>query len=175
MSMPGDGLRWAAGNSLWGSELTKAALNTSIPMSRLNDMVTRIVAAWYQLGQDNTTMWPAPPPDGDGGPNFSSWTNDEIGLLHPGSDDNTTGVVNRFVDAQGQGKDAHGDLVREIAAEGTVLVKNEDGMLPLSRDGWPQDIAASMDGRMRIAIFGEDASEGRGRNACADRGCNQGT
>ncbi|KAI9823432.1 MAG: hypothetical protein M1832_002443 [Thelocarpon impressellum] len=169
MTMPGDGLTWAQGKSLWGPQLTRAVLNTSLPVSRLDDMATRIVAAWYQLGQDNSTRWPSPPPDGDGGPNFSSWTKDRVGLLHPGSDDKAEGVVNKFVDAQGRGEESHGKLARRIAAEGTVLVKNVDSTLPLSRDG------AAEDRKMRIGVFGEDASEGKGPNRCADRGCNQGT
>lgn len=53
MSMPGDGLKWTDGKSLWGSELTKSVLNGSLPLTRLDDMVTRVVATWYQLGQDD--------------------------------------------------------------------------------------------------------------------------
>ncbi|KZF20764.1 glycoside hydrolase family 3 protein [Xylona heveae TC161] len=179
MTMPGDGLRWQDGDSLWGSRLTVAVLNGSVPMSRINDMVTRIVAAWYQLGQDDKEKWPAP--EDGGGPNFSSWTDDETGLLHPGTDDNATGVVNKFLNVQGKGKDSHGNLARKIAAEGTVLVKNEGNILPLSRQG---KSASSVEKRMstprpsskyNVAIFGEDAGEGRGRNACPDRGCNEGT
>ena len=173
--MPGDGLRWANGDSLWGSQLTKAALNSSLPMLRLNDMVTRIVASWYKLGQDNTSKWPAPPPKGDGGPSFSSWTNDRIGLLHPGSDDKAEGVVNQFIDVQGTGNASHGALVRRIAAEGTVLVKNDGGVLPLSKTGWSNNTAHFTGSKMRVAVFGEDATSGKGKNACADRGCNQGT
>ena len=67
VTMPGDGLKWADGKSLWGSELTRAVLNGSVPVERVNDMVTRVVAAWYQLGQDDTSKWPLPPPDGEGG------------------------------------------------------------------------------------------------------------
>ena len=33
--MPGDGLLWQDGKSLWGTELTKAVLNSSVPMDRL--------------------------------------------------------------------------------------------------------------------------------------------
>lgn len=73
MSMPGDGLHWLDGKSLWGNQLTLAVLNGSLPVSRLNDMVTRVVATWYQLGQDK---WE------DHRPNFSSWTNEEYGVLH---------------------------------------------------------------------------------------------
>ena len=159
MSMPGDGLHWANGKSLWGSELTRAVLNTSIPIERLNDMVTRIVAAWYHFGQDE---WERPPPDGEGGPNFSSWSGDEISYVHWGSNDNEFRIVNRYIDA-GAG---HGQVAREVAAEGTVLVKNEEDTLPLSR---------TPDGPYRVGIFGDDAGPAKGPNACPDRGCNQGT
>jgi hypothetical protein len=33
MSMPGDGLRWQDGKGLWGTELTKAVLNSSVRWS----------------------------------------------------------------------------------------------------------------------------------------------
>lgn len=162
MSMPGDGLRWMDGKSLWGPKLTLAVLNRSVPIERLNDMATRIVASWYQLGQD---QWEKPPPKGKGGPNFSSFTKEKIGLLHPGSDSSETAVVNQFVDVQGgkPGDPPHKVLARLIAAEGTVLVKNE-GILPLSRNN-----------TARVAIIGEDAGPGAGPNACEDRACNQGT
>lgn len=136
MSMPGDGLHWADGKSLWGGSLTQAVLNGSVPVERIHDMATRVVAAWYQLGQDDRIRWPLPPPDGEGGPNFSSWTKEEVGKLHHASDDPTTGVVNKFIDAMGTGDAYHGWLAREIAQEGIVLVKNVDKTLPLARQGW---------------------------------------
>ena len=168
VSMPGDGLTWAAGESLWGPELTKSVLNGSLPIQRLNDMVTRVVATWYQMGQDDKTKF-----DGKG-PNFSSWTNDKMGVINAGSpDDKDEKVVNQFINVQGTGKDAHSIIARQVATEGTVLVKNEDNILPLSKDGWPSDQPHEI--VFRIAIFGEDAGEGKGPNACPDRGCNQGT
>lgn len=167
MSMPGDGLHWADGVPLWGSELTRAALNMSVPMERLNDMVTRIVAAWYHFRQDS---WEPPAPEGDGGPNFSSWTKDRVGHLHQGSPDNDAmGVVNKFVDAQGTGEHAHSIVARHIAAEGTVLLKNINNTLPLSR------AQTAPNGKYRVGVYGEDAGPGQGPNACVDRGCNQGT
>ncbi|KAJ5180140.1 CAZyme family GH3 [Penicillium capsulatum] len=167
MSMPGDGLHWADGAPLWGPHLTRAALNTSVPMERLNDMVTRIVAAWYQFRQDS---WEIPPPEGEGGPNFSSWTKDRIGRLHPGSpDDHTNEVVNRYVNAQGNESHPHGKVGRQVAAEGIVLLKNINSTLPLSRK------TTSPNGKYRVGIYGEDAGPGKGPNFCADRGCNQGT
>ncbi|TKA27515.1 hypothetical protein B0A50_04345 [Salinomyces thailandicus] len=175
MSMPGDGLIWQDGKALWGAELTRAALNGSVPMERLNDMVLRVVAAWYQLGQDDEEKWPSLK---DGGkPNFSSWTDDEIGELHPGaSNSQEMGVVNHFVDVR-QTKEGgdHDELAREIAREGIVLVKNEPKTLPLSRNGSSLNSGAQ-DGKVRVGIFGEDAfSNPKGPNACADRGCNEGT
>lgn len=173
MSMPGDGLHWMDGKALWGGLLTQAILNGSLPLERLNDMVTRTVAAWYQLGQDNQTQWPAPPPEGNGGPNFSSWTDKKVGRIHVGSDDKTTAVVNKFVDVQGKGKDFHGRLAKQIATEGTVLVKNEDGILPLNRKG--RSDRKANDAKFRVGVFGEDAGPGHGPNFCDDRDCNQGT
>ena len=175
MTMPGDGLGWMDGNSLWGPQLTRATLNGSVPMERLNDMVTRTVAAWYQLGQDNKTVWPPPPPDGDGGPNFSSWTDEAEGFIHHGSDDKTKAIVNKFVDVQGKGEAFHGRLAKQVAAEGTVLVKNEGGILPLSRNGWYGKDKPSGDAKYKVGVFGEDAGPGEGPNVCPDRGCNQGT
>ncbi len=160
MSMPGDGLYWSDGNSLFGEQLTIAVLNGSIPMSRVNDMVTRIVAAWYQLGQDSWT---------EEGPNFSSWTSEEYGYLHDGSfSKQDKVVVNRFIEAE---SDNSRNLARQVAAEGTVLLKNEDSILPLS----PALSELGSGSQKKVAIIGEDAGPGKGPNYCDDRACNQGT
>ncbi|KAK5115052.1 hypothetical protein LTR62_001749 [Meristemomyces frigidus] len=175
MTMPGDGLGWQDGKSLWGPELTKAVLNGSVPMDRLNDMVLRIVASWYQLGQDDTSRWPDPAHGG--GPNFSSWTDDRVGSLHPGSPGSTEmGVVNQYVPVRDTEEGGNHDaLVRGMASEAIVMVKNELGILPI-----PRSIKGVMtkggDGKLRVGIFGEDAYPNpKGNNACPDRGCNEGT
>ncbi|KAJ4298329.1 hypothetical protein N0V88_003354 [Collariella sp. IMI 366227] len=170
MTMPGDGLRWANGESLWGPQLTTAVLNGSVPVDRLNDMVTRIVAAWYQLGQDNEAAFPRELP------NFSSWTDDRMGVVAPGSSSNQEQVVvNQFVNVQSN----HSIIAREVAAEGTVLLKNE-GVLPLSRQGLEgsklrQRAVKRGAGKYKIGVFGDDSGPGNGPNHCHDRACNQGT
>jgi len=52
MSQPGDAMLPLFGQSFWAYELSRAVLNGSVPVSRVNDMTTRVVAAWYQMGQD---------------------------------------------------------------------------------------------------------------------------
>ncbi|ROT40967.1 beta-glucosidase [Sodiomyces alkalinus F11] len=166
MTMPGDGLFWEDGKSLWGGELSRAVLNGSVPVDRLNDMVVRIVAAWYQLGQDNKELYP------EELPNFSSWTNEKMGVLAPGSKTpQEESEVNQYV----QVLLPHKDLARQVAAEGTVLLKNE-GVLPISRDGLVGIEQKKLhDGKLKVGVFGEDAGPGKGPNYCKDRGCNQGT
>ena len=177
MTMPGDGTTWANGQSFWGPQLTKAVLNGSIPVERLNDMVTRVVAAWYQLGQDDETKFPRQPP------NFSSWTNNQTGVMAPGSKSpQEEVVVNQFVRVQSD----HAVVARQVATEGIVLLKNEQ-VLPLSRQGFTEaklkqrrDVLGRLSGtqhtgKVHIGVFGEDAGPGKGPNYCKDRSCNQGT
>lgn len=52
MGMPGDTMIPLLGYSYWMYEMTTAILNGSIPVDRLDDAATRIVAAWYQMGQE---------------------------------------------------------------------------------------------------------------------------
>ncbi|KAG0137433.1 glycoside hydrolase family 3 protein [Tuber indicum] len=147
MTMPGDGLVWDDRLSLMGPNFTTAALNSSVPLDRIDDMVTRIVATWYKFGQD----------DGHPEPNFSSWTKNTTGLLYYGSNEPPYAIVNKHVEARGD----HANLARKIAAEAIAMLKNED-VLPLKKP-------------MKVGVYGSDAGPGDGPNACPDRGCNQGT
>lgn len=160
MSMPGDGLYWKDGNSLFGQQLTLAVLNGSVPVERINDMATRIVAAWYQVGQDS---WE------NDGPNFSSWTNEAVGKLHfAATDSNETATVNQFVETSNADSRK---IARRVAHEGTVLLKNEDSLLPLNYH--LRDVGG--DRKARVVVVGEDAGKGNKPNRCEDRACNEGT
>lgn len=52
MTMPGSDFN--GGTVLWGPELTKAVNSGQVAQSRVDDMVKRILAAWYLVGQDTS-------------------------------------------------------------------------------------------------------------------------
>ncbi|KAJ7643791.1 glycoside hydrolase family 3 protein [Roridomyces roridus] len=89
----------------FGTALVSAVQNGSVPESRIDDMATRVLAAWYLLGQDSGY-----PPV-----NFDSHNNNA-------ADD-------QRVDVQGD----HKVLIREIGKASTVLLKNVGGALPLRK------------------------------------------
>ena len=109
-----------------------AVNNGTVPEARLDDMVRRILAAWYMNGQDQGY----PPVE------FVSWNNGTGGP-----------------DVQAN----HKQVVRSIARDGIVLLKNDNNTLPLKKPS-------------SLAIIGSDAIVNpAGPNACADRGCDNGT
>jgi len=141
--MPGDTMIPLFGYSYWMYELTRSALNGSVPMDRIDDMATRVVAAWYQMGQDRDF----PPP------NFSSNTDQATGLLYPGALFSPSGVVNQFVDVQGD----HAQVARQVAQDAITLLKHDGILLPLNKS-------------RPLKVFGIDAAtDPNGPNACADR------
>ncbi|KAK7203350.1 glycosyl hydrolase family 3 N terminal domain-containing protein [Myxozyma melibiosi] len=151
MTMPGDGIAWADGVSLYGPNLTLAVMNGSVPTWRLDDMVTRIMAAYFKVGQDPSTY-----PE----PNFSSWTLDTKGDYFPSIDDSPYGVVNQHVDARSS---VSSQVTRQIALESVVLLKNENEVLPLA------DFK-------KLAVVGSAAGPfSGGPNGCENRDCNNGT
>lgn len=148
MAMPGDGAIPLLGFTYWASELSKSVINGSVPIDRLNDMATRVLATWYQMGQDKNY----PPP------NFSTNTMDAKGLCHPGALISPQCVVNEFVDVQGD----HKIVARDVAREAITMLKNQGNILPLKTTA-------------SIKVFGSHAQTNPdGPNACADRACNKG-
>ena len=93
-------------------------------------------------------------------PNFDTNTADREGLLYPGAvPDSPIGVVNEFVQVQAD----HDVVARQIAQEAVTMLKNGDGLLPLSAS-------------LSLKVFGTDAQTNpAGPNACTDRSCNVGT
>lgn len=149
MNMPGDTNIPLFGFSLWQYELTRSVLNGSVPVDRLNDMATRIVAAWYKMGQDKD--YPRP--------NFSSHTRSRDGLLYPAAVFSPIGQVNWFVNVQAD----HYLVARQVAQDAITLLKNDGNFLPLSDSA-------------KLAVFGTDAQVNpAGPNACLNRACNKGT
>ncbi|KAI5854414.1 beta-glucosidase-related glycosidase [Tricharina praecox] len=147
-TQPGDGESWANGKSLWGDSLSRSVLNSSVPVDRLNDAVTRIVAAWYQLGQDVNY----PPVS------FSSWTTSDTDVLYKGANTGPIVTVNKHIDVRGN----HAEIAKAVARDGITLLKNVDNALPIAESD-------------TIRVFGSDAGPNpNGGNSCVDRGCNSG-
>lgn len=148
MAMPGDGQIPLLGLSYWASDLSTSVLNGTIPLSRLNDMVTRIVASWYKLGQDKD--FPLP--------NFSSNTADATGLCYPGALLSPTCVTNQYVNVQSD----HSKVARNISREAITLLKNDNNTLPLSTNAV-------------LKVFGSDAENNPdGINSCGSKACDKG-
>ena len=148
-TMPGD-VGFDSGTSYWGANLTIAVLNGTVPQWRLDDMCIRIMAAWYYVDRASHQV-----PDA---PNFSAWTTDTYGWQHFYAQEDYT-QVNWHVDVQ----DDHYRNIREVAAKGTVLLKNK-GSLPLT-------------GKEKLTtVYGSDAGENLwGPNGDPDRGGDNGT
>ncbi|CAL5870449.1 uncharacterized protein PFLUO_LOCUS4686 [Penicillium psychrofluorescens] len=148
VAMPGDGAIPLLGDSYWGSELSRSILNGTVPLNRLNDMVTRIVATWYKFGQDKD--YPLP--------NFSANTADQTGEIYPGALLSPIGVVNQYVNVEGD----HNITARAVAREAITLLKNDQNILPFRHND-------------SLKVFGTDAGPNpNGPNSCSDKGCDSG-
>lgn len=106
---------------LYGANLTTMVLNGTVPVERVDDMATRIMAAYYYVGLDKWLE------DGYDGPNYDTKTYDDYGSVY--GDDQIV-LVNQHVNAQTK-------LSRQAAKQGAlesfVLVKNENNTLPLKQ------------------------------------------
>ncbi|RPA72796.1 hypothetical protein BJ508DRAFT_334700 [Ascobolus immersus RN42] len=160
MTMPGEKHSFTAGDSFFGAELTAAVVKGEVSQARLNDMVLRIVATHFKLSQDSPS-YPRP--------NFSSWFRRSHGPAYVGAGDNAPGQIilplNANIDVRGN----HSSLARQIASEGTVLLRNENS--PNSTLGLPLGKKKVLN----LALFGSAAGPNpNGPNSCTDRACNRG-
>ncbi|KAE9967528.1 hypothetical protein BLS_006324 [Venturia inaequalis] len=130
MNMPGGIAFLEPSPSYWGPNITTAVGNSSVDISRVDDMVHRILTPYYFLGQDKD--FPTVDP-----------SSVALNFFHPDSwvdDFVLNGTTNRDVRAN------HGDFIRELGSAGTVLLKNTGNALPLKA---PKN----------IAIYGNDAGD----------------
>ncbi|CAE6422317.1 unnamed protein product [Rhizoctonia solani] len=102
MTMPGD-KTIGSGTTYFGSNLVNSVKKEEVSQNRIDDLATRILAAWYLLGQDSGY------PD----VNFDSWDSNDS--------------FNKHINVQGD----HKTLIRTIGAASTVLLKNKNVALPL--------------------------------------------
>ncbi len=148
MSMPGD-TAFNSGYSFWGPNLTLAVVNGTIPEWRIDDMAMRIMAAFFKVGNTLDNQIPI---------NFDSWSLDTFGPVHWAA-----GVDHQQINYHVDVREDHATLIREIAAKGTVLLKNINHTLPLNKP-------------KLVVVIGEDAgSNPDGPNGCSDRGCDNGS
>ncbi|KAF5012112.1 hypothetical protein FDECE_1829 [Fusarium decemcellulare] len=115
-------------HSYFGSNLVDGVENGTLSSSRLDDMVRRVLTPYYYLRQDDS---------------------------YPSVDPSTYYLVLQFLGLLPQGiptprgRDVRGDhdeLIREIAAAGTVLLKNDNNILPLTNTS-------------NLGVFGSDAAD----------------
>ncbi|KAL4784125.1 glycoside hydrolase superfamily [Aspergillus varians] len=102
MTMPGSDFNNPPGSIYWGDNLADAITEDSVPQERLDDMVTRVLASWYLLGQDEDYPDVA----------FSSWNGGAASVSVTTSE--------------------HEDVARAIARDSIILLKNDDQSLPLA-------------------------------------------
>ena len=127
---------------------TQSVLNGSVPEWRLDDMTTRIMAAYYYLGQDQD--FPKL--------NFAQGDLMTYGYLYEHAMVDFT-TINEHIDV----RDHHADVIRSVGANSIILLKNLNGTLPLNKP-------------KQLAIIGEDAGQSSyGPDGCSDRGCDNGT
>ncbi|KAI7967859.1 hypothetical protein MJO29_001136 [Puccinia striiformis f. sp. tritici] len=98
-----------ANSSYWGLKMIEAVNNGTVPIERLDDMVTRVMSTYYKQGQDREDYPKL---------NFIS-----IGQGTPEEQRR----LNQHVNVQAD----HHKLIREIGAASTVLLKNLNNTLPL--------------------------------------------
>ncbi|KAI9150621.1 putative beta-glucosidase G [Paramyrothecium foliicola] len=109
--------------SWFGGNITRSVNNGTLDVERLDDMITRVMTPYYALSQDQD--YPSVDPSIARLNTFSlpsTWLREW----------NLTGPARRDV------RDNHDELIRKHAAQGTILLKNENNALPLKA---PKSIA----------------------------------
>jgi beta-glucosidase len=125
LEMPGN-VSALYGASYFGTPLLQAVQNGSVPMKRLDDMATRVLKPFFKLEQD--VDYPSVDPA-----NQVLLAINTIG--HAGITANPPSI-----DVRGN----HSSLIRKLGAAGTVLLKNTDKYLPLTKP-------------MNVGVFGNGA------------------
>ncbi|OAA60386.1 beta-glucosidase [Niveomyces insectorum RCEF 264] len=136
-----------SGSPFWADNLTTAVNNGSVPVERLDDMVTRIVATWYQMKQDQPTAF-----NGTNGQNAS--------FPVPGSGmPRNLALPHQAVVGRSRQRAARRAL-RDGAVEGHVLVKNINGALPFNRSAPPQLLSVFGYGAKTPDVFNPNDEHG---------------
>lgn len=116
--------------SYFGSNLTQAVENGSVPETRVDDMVKRVLTPYYLLGQD----------EGFPGVDASTGAYPAVNDFQPESNWYDTwkeaGALNDEVSIDVRGN--HSEHIRKLGAAGSVLLKNVNSTLPLKT---PKNIA----------------------------------
>lgn len=129
MNQPGPASLLPLTETYWGRNLVAAVENGTLAEARLDDMVRRVLTPYLYLGQDKD--YPAIDPSS--GPLLYN----SFGYPMPGG----------FTPAGRDVRGNHSTLIRNIAAAGTVLLKNENSILPLNQS------------LTNIGVFGNDAAD----------------
>ncbi|SMQ49196.1 unnamed protein product [Zymoseptoria tritici ST99CH_3D1] len=130
MNMPGGLVFSQSVPSFWGKNLTTSVENGSLALTRLDDMAHRVMAPYFHLNQDVNF----PNVDGSSPGLQKTWTQSTYRYNF------TYGPKSTDVRAN------HKELIRELGAAGTVLLKNVNKTLPLKN---PKN----------IAVYGNDAGD----------------
>ncbi|RBQ80421.1 hypothetical protein VDGD_03973 [Verticillium dahliae] len=124
--------------SYFGGNLTAAVLNGTLTEEKVNDMARRVLTPYFYLKQDEDF----PSIDPSTGFVFARTYNyPDIYLTGAGMDPNNPPPA-RDVRAN------HADIVRKVAAAGTVLLKNTNNVLPL---GKPKNVGVFGNGAADVA------------------------
>lgn len=145
MSMPGNEIN---GKVYWGEELTRMVVNGTVPESRLDDMVLRILAATIYVGVD------------DREPNFSYFTTDIMGNPHPLPVYNNS-YEEQIVNYQIDTRDRFSSSVALESAQAAVVLLRNDGILPLRNV-------------KNIGVFGVGSQIGPNGPVCKNMACSDG-